>query len=131
MSWHLNEALKDTKVVCLSAGTAAVHLALLASGVGLGDEVCVQSYTFCASSHPITYLGAKPVLTFGRACYRSEVLMRASRFSRLLAAFVGSEDETWNMDPALLEKAIDLPQREGCQRDYVVCHAGARCVSLL
>ena len=71
----------DRKVVCLSAGTAAVHLALIACGVGSGDEVLVQSYTFCASSHPITYLGAKPV-------------------------FVGSEGETWNMDPELLEDAI-------------------------
>ena len=80
-SWHLNEALKDTKVVCLSAGTGAVHLALLACGVGPGDEVCVQNFTFCASSHPITYCGAKPV-------------------------FIGSEKDTWNMDPVLLEKAI-------------------------
>ena len=80
-SWLMNEALKDTKVVCLSAGTGAVHLALLACGVGPGDEVCVQSFTFCASSHPITYCGAKPV-------------------------FIGSEKETWNMDPELLEKAI-------------------------
>ena len=71
----------DRKVVCLSAGTAAVHLALIACGVKAGDEVLVQSYTFCASSHPITYLGAKPV-------------------------FVGSEGETWNMDPELLEEAI-------------------------
>ena len=71
----------DRKVVCLSAGTAAVHLALIACGVQAGDEVLVQSFTFCASSHPITYLGAKPV-------------------------FVGSESETWNMDPELLEKAI-------------------------
>lgn len=71
----------DRTVACLSAGTAAVHLALLACGVGPGDEVCVQSFTFCASSHPITYLGAKPV-------------------------FIGSEAQTWNMDPALLEKAI-------------------------
>ena len=69
------------KVVCLSAGTAAVHLALLACGVGQGDEVIVQSFTFCASSHPITYLGATPV-------------------------FVDSEPETWNMDPELLERAI-------------------------
>lgn len=68
-------------VVCLSAGTAAVHLALIACGVKAGDEVLVQSFTFCASSHPITYLGAKPV-------------------------FVGSERETWNMDPELLEQAI-------------------------
>lgn len=41
----------DRKVVCLSAGTAAVHLALLACGVGPGDEVCVQSFTFCASDN--------------------------------------------------------------------------------
>ena len=79
----------DRKVVCLSAGTAAVHLALIACGVKAGDEVLVQSYTFCASSHPITYLGAKPV-------------------------FVGSEGETWNMDPALLEKAIlDRKEKTG------------------
>lgn len=71
----------DRTVVCLSAGTAAVHLALIGCGVQAGDEVIVQSFTFCASSHPITYLGAKPV-------------------------FVGSEAETWNMDPELLEKAI-------------------------
>ena len=88
-SWHLNEALKDTKVVCLSAGTGAVHLALLACGVGPGDEVCVQSFTFCASSHPITYCGAKPV-------------------------FIGSEKYTWNMDPELLEKAIlDRKEKTG------------------
>jgi len=76
-SWHLNPELKDSKVVCLSAGTGAVHLALIAAGVKAGDEVCVQSFTFCASSHPITYLGAKPV-------------------------FIGSEKDTWNMDPELL-----------------------------
>ena len=69
------------EVVALSSGTAAVHLALLACGVGPGDEVLVQSFTFCASSHPITYLGATPV-------------------------FVDSEPETWNMDPILLEEAI-------------------------
>lgn len=68
-------------VVALSAGTAAVHLSLLACGVGPGDEVLVQSFTFCASTHPITYLGATPV-------------------------FVDSEPETWNMDPQLLEQAI-------------------------
>ena len=79
----------DRKVVCLSAGTAAVHLALLACGVGPGDEVIVQSFTFCASSHPITYCGAKPV-------------------------FIGSEKETWNMDPDLLEKAIiDRKEKTG------------------
>ena len=76
----LNDNL-ERKVVCLSAGTAAVHLALIGCGVQAGDEVLVQSFTFCASSHPITYLGAKPI-------------------------FVGSERETWNMDPELLEQAI-------------------------
>ena len=69
------------EVVALSAGTAAVHLALLACGVGQGDEVIVQSFTFCASSHPVTYLGAVPI-------------------------FVDSEKETWNMSPELLEEAI-------------------------
>lgn len=69
------------QVVALSAGTAAVHLGLLACGVGPGDEVLVQSFTFCASSHPITYLGAKPV-------------------------FIDSENDSWNMDPDLLEAAI-------------------------
>ena len=75
------QSTRESKVVCLSAGTAAVHLALIACGVGPGDEVLVQSFTFCASSHPITYLGAKPV-------------------------FIDSERDTWNMDPELLEKAI-------------------------
>ena len=72
---------RNKRVVALSSGTAAVHLALIACGVGPGDEVCVQSFTFCASSHPITYLGATPV-------------------------FIDSEMDTWNMDPALLEEAI-------------------------
>ena len=71
----------NKRVVALSAGTAAVHLALIACGVGAGDEVLVQSFTFCASSHPVTYLGATPV-------------------------FVDSERDTWNMDPELLEVAI-------------------------
>ena len=75
-----NEKLSK-RVVALSAGTAAVHLGLLDCGVGYGDEVIVQSFTFCASSHPITYLGATPV-------------------------FVDSEKDSWNIDPDLLEEAI-------------------------
>jgi len=75
-----NEKLAK-RVVALSSGTAAVHLALINCGVKAGDEVCVQSFTFCASSHPITYLGATPV-------------------------FIDSERDTWNMDPELLEEAI-------------------------
>ena len=72
---------QNKTVVALSTGTAAVHLALLACGVGQGDEVIVQSFTFCASSHPVTYLGAVPV-------------------------FVDSEEDTWNIDPILLEESI-------------------------
>ena len=72
---------ENKEVVALCSGTAAVHLGLIACGVGAGDEVIVQSFTFCASTHPVTYLGAKPVL-------------------------VDSEKDTWNMDPDLLELAI-------------------------
>lgn len=72
---------RDKKVVALSAGTAAIHLGLIQLGVNPGDEVICQSFTFCASANPVTYLGATPV-------------------------FVDSEEETWNMDPALLETAI-------------------------
>ena len=72
---------QDKKVVALSAGTAAMHLALIGCGVKAGDEVLVQSFTFCASANPVTYLGATPV-------------------------FIDSEAETWNMDPTLLERAI-------------------------
>jgi len=72
---------ENKRVVALNSGTAAVHLSLLESGVQVGDEVIVQSFTFCASSHPVTYLGATPV-------------------------FVDSEQHSWNMDPQLLEQAI-------------------------
>lgn len=72
---------KNKHVVALSAGTAALHLALVMLGVKAGDEVICQSFTFAASANPITYLGATPV-------------------------FVDSELDTWNMDPQLLEQAI-------------------------
>lgn len=72
---------ENRDVVDLSSGTAAVHLALLACGVGPGDEVIVQSFTFCASSHPITCLGATPI-------------------------FIDSEKDSWNMDPEMMEEAI-------------------------
>ena len=72
---------ENKRVVALASGTSAVHLALIACGVGPGDEVIVQSFTFCASTHPVTYLGAMPVL-------------------------VDSEPDTWNIDPELLEEAI-------------------------
>ncbi|MFR9545236.1 MAG: aminotransferase class V-fold PLP-dependent enzyme [Rikenellaceae bacterium] len=72
----------EKEVVALSAGTAAIHLALVQLGVSAGDEVICQSFTFCASCNPICYLGASPV-------------------------FVDSESSTWNMSPALLEQAIE------------------------
>lgn len=76
-----NESLRKKRVLALSAGTAALHLALIGCGVKPGDEVMVQSFTFAATVNPIAYLGAIPV-------------------------FVDSEPESWNMDPALLDKAI-------------------------
>ena len=73
---------EDKHIVALSAGTAAIHLGLIQLGVGSGDEVICQSFTFSASANPIKYLGAKPV-------------------------FVDSEPETWNMSPELLQVAIE------------------------
>lgn len=73
---------EDKYVVALSAGTAAIHLGLIQLGVGPGDEVICQSFTFAASANPIKYLGATPV-------------------------FVGSEPDTWNMCPGLLREAIE------------------------
>jgi dTDP-4-amino-4,6-dideoxygalactose transaminase len=72
---------EDKKVVALISGTAALHLALLQLGIGAGDDVICQSFTFAASANPIKYVGATPV-------------------------FIDSEPESWNMDPTLLEKAI-------------------------
>ena len=69
------------KAVALSSCTAALHLALLHLGVGAGDEVLCQTFSFCASTNPVTYCGAKPV-------------------------FIDSDKDTWNIDPVLLEKAI-------------------------
>nr|WP_299381598.1 aminotransferase class I/II-fold pyridoxal phosphate-dependent enzyme [Allomuricauda sp.] len=71
----------NVHVACLSSGTGAIHLALELLGVGLGDEVLCQSFTFAATANPITYLGAKPV-------------------------FIDSERDTWNLSPELLEQAI-------------------------
>ena len=72
---------ENKKVVALNSGTAAIHLALIQMGVGIGDEVICQSFTFTATANPITYLGASPI-------------------------FVDSETDTWNIDPDLLEQVI-------------------------
>ncbi len=77
----LSTYLKGSPVAVLSSGTAALHLALIQCGVGQGDEVICQSFTFSASANPITYLGATPV-------------------------FVDSEATTWNISPQYLEEAI-------------------------
>ena len=69
-------------IAALSSCTAALHLALLQLGVEEGDEVLCQTFSFCASTHPITYCGAQPV-------------------------FIDSEPNTWNIDPMLLEMAIN------------------------
>lgn len=78
---RLSHYLEAPDVVAVSAGTAAIHMAMVMLGVGPGDEVICQSFTFAASANPVTYQGAKPV-------------------------FVDSEPDTWNMDPAALEEAI-------------------------
>jgi len=77
----LEEFTGSKYAAALSSGTAALHLALIMLGIGPGDEVICQSFTFSATANPIVYLGALPV-------------------------FIDSEPETWNMDPELLEQAI-------------------------
>lgn len=80
-AFFATEGLDAKPIVALSAGTAALHLGLIMLGVKAGDEVICQSFTFSASANPIVYQGATPV-------------------------FVDSEPGTWNMDPQLLEQAI-------------------------
>jgi dTDP-4-amino-4,6-dideoxygalactose transaminase len=80
--------LNNVHVAALSSGTAALHLALILTGIGAGDEVICQSMTFSASANPIRYLNAIPV-------------------------FVDSETDTWNMDPNVLEDAIIKRKAKG------------------
>lgn len=80
-AWLSERANREVHAVALSSGTAAIHLTLVMLGVEAGDEVICQSFTFTASANPIRYQGATPV-------------------------FVDSEPDTWNMDPDLLEAAI-------------------------
>ncbi|WP_222983949.1 DegT/DnrJ/EryC1/StrS family aminotransferase [Flagellimonas meishanensis] len=85
----------NVHAACLSSGTGAIHLALELLGVGQGDEVLCQSFTFSASANPITYLGASPI-------------------------FIDSEEETWNISPELLEKAITDRLDEGKKPKAIV-----------
>ena len=85
----------DINAACLSSGTGAIHLGLEILGVGQGDEVICQSFTFAASANPITYLGASPI-------------------------FVDSEEETWNISPVLLEEAIKDRVAKGIKPKAIV-----------
>jgi len=91
--------LKEDKfVAALSSGTAALHLALVQLGVGYGDEVICQSFTFSASANPIKYLGANPV-------------------------FVDSDKSNWNMSPEYLEQAIqDRIKKNKKPKAVIVVH---------
>lgn len=92
--------------VALSSGTAALHLALVALGIGRGDVVWVSTLTFAASAFPIEYVGATPV-------------------------FVDSERATWNMDPQLLAEALDdAAMRETLPRAVVVVHLYGQCADI-
>lgn len=77
----LAKKIRSHQAVALNSGTSALHLAMVLLGIGPGDEVICQSFTFCASANPIVYLGAKPI-------------------------FVDSELDTWNISPEILEDAI-------------------------
>jgi len=82
------QAQTQTKhAAALSSGTSAIHLALILLGVKNGDTVFCQSITFSASANPIAYQGAIPV-------------------------FIDSENETWNMDPVLLRKALQESRKK-------------------
>ncbi len=84
---ELGTAVGAKHVAALSSGTAAIHLSLILLGVRPGDYVIGSSFTFSATVNPIAYLGATPVL-------------------------VDSEPDTWNMDPKLLEQAIQVESRK-------------------
>jgi pyridoxal phosphate-dependent aminotransferase EpsN len=84
--------------LALTSGTAALHLALRLTGVGVGDEVMVSTLTFAASVNPIVHLGATPM-------------------------FIDSERDSWNMDPELLAQALAQRDRQRrLPRAVVVVH---------
>ena len=92
------DAVGAPYAVAVSSGTSALHLALILAGVGPGDEVFASTLTFVASVNPIAYLGANPV-------------------------FIDSERASWNVDPGLLEEALDQRAREGrLPKAVVVVH---------
>jgi dTDP-4-amino-4,6-dideoxygalactose transaminase len=88
-------AVGTKHAVACASGTAALHVALRLLGVGRGDEVFVSTLTFIASANPIVYEGATPV-------------------------FVDSEEESWNLDPALVLEEIDRRARTGKRQPRAV-----------
>lgn len=72
----------DISTAALISGTAALHLALRILNVGIGDVIMVQSFTFCGTTNPVSYLGAEIV-------------------------FIDSELDTWNMCPVALQEALE------------------------
>ena len=90
----MGEFMGEGYPVALSAGMAALHLAMILAGVKAGDTVFCQSLTFSASANPVAYCGAKPV-------------------------FIDSEREMWNMDPAALRRAFEL---YGTPKAVVIVH---------
>jgi len=90
-----NYLKQNSKVACLSSGTAAIHLSLILAGVKQDDEVLCQSFTFSASANPIVYCGAKPI-------------------------FIDSEKETWNMCPVFLEEAIKNRMAAGVKPKAII-----------
>src|SRR3546814_13195740 len=86
---------ESVHVAALSAGTAALHLALILLDVKRDDIVLCQSMTFSASANPIAYLGATPV-------------------------FIDSEEDTWNMDPQALEEAIKVYEKRGTKHKAII-----------
>jgi dTDP-4-amino-4,6-dideoxygalactose transaminase len=92
--------------VALSSGTAALHLALEALGVGAGDRVWVSTLTFAASAFPVRYVGAEPV-------------------------FIDADRTTWNMDPALACEALDAAARAGTlPRALLLVHLYGQCADV-
>lgn len=92
--------------LALSSGTAAIHLALIHLGVGLGDEVLVSSFTFAASANPVVYQRARPI-------------------------FIDSEFQSWNMDPNLLEETLRKKARAGkLPKAVIVVHLYGQCADM-
>jgi pyridoxal phosphate-dependent aminotransferase EpsN len=103
---EFRDLIRSPHALALNSGTAALHLAILLSGVGAEDEVMVSSLTFSASVNPIRYLGANPV-------------------------FLDSETASWNLDPGLLEEALAERARAGrLPKAVIAAHLYGQCADL-